>query len=205
MAFNCFGLFGLEMVLLVIESNTNGPGSDWTVAQHVSHHLTITAVWLVVGLALLLLTARVTGWRPFARRADPGRTGWLVALVAVAVYIAIQTVLWQGFKPAIEFGRLGMPVFASQYLYYLGETWVIWCTLTFAQESANRMWPRLGHIPWGGIFLALTWGVMHIVTIGHLMTAVMAAVGAVIMGIIHNALNHDIRRSYPLLALAFLL
>lgn len=203
MAFNCFGVFGLEFVVISFGIAANGQPDQWTALQNVTHHLVTVAIWVALTLLLLSVTRLVTGWHPFARTPAPNRSGWLIAIGAVVAYIAITSILWGGFKPWIEWNDLGPVVFASQYVYYLAEAWVVWCTIAFAQEAFDRWWPKLANVPWGGIFLALTWGLMHIVS-KDAMTGVMVTVTAILLGVIHNAARHDVRRSFPLIALAFL-
>ena len=205
MAFNTFALMGVEMLLLApLEMSMYGT-TELTTGQQVTHHLLTVAVWVVGGLALLLITGRVVHWRPFARQPRPSRRGWLVAGLAVLAVAAAMTVGWGALKPWKEWTELGPTLFASQYAYYLAEAFVIWCMVAFAQEAADRIAPRLHRVPWGGLVLALSWGLMHILSKADLATGLVAAATAAAYGVIFVAVKRDFRRSYPLILLAFLL
>ena len=55
---------------------------------------------------------------------------------------------------------LGVGGFTMQYVYYVFEFALIAFIVDCAQKTSERMgWSQ--RIPWGGIFLALTWSLMH--------------------------------------------
>ena len=61
------------------------------------------------------------------------------------------------------YGRAGISVFLLQHLYYLLESALILFIIVFGQEAGESLFPvrRTSLIPWGGIFCALTWGMLH--------------------------------------------
>ena len=55
---------------------------------------------------------------------------------------------------------MGIAGFAMQYIYYIFEFVLIAFIIDCAQKTTIRLGWTQG-VPWGGIFLALTWGLMH--------------------------------------------
>lgn len=93
--------------------------------------------------------------------------------------------------------------FILQYVYYAFETGLIVLEIAFAQEAGEQKFQRK-NIPWGGIFLALTWGAMHILLKGP-QAGLGTMMNAFLYGIVFILLKKDVRVAYPLIFVAFAL
>ena len=89
-----------------------------TTAQNIIHWLVTSAVWFAVGMLLIREAKKKYGFDVFARGRKVGVPGIVGAIVCVAVMAFSQYLDWGGFKPALEFERLGAVKFIFQYVYY---------------------------------------------------------------------------------------
>lgn len=76
--------------------------------------------------------------------------------------------------------------------------------LVFGQK-AFELWFKKKDIPYGGIILALTWGLAHIFTKGSIAVGLLSALGGFIFGIVYLLVNRDIKKTIPILFLMFIL
>lgn len=72
--------------------------------------------------------------------------------------------MWGGFKPAAEFTSMGHIDFLIQYVYYAAEAFLLFLILAHGQHGAELLLKKQTVIPYGGILLALTWGLVHVFT-----------------------------------------
>ncbi|MBQ3409519.1 MAG: hypothetical protein IJH12_10000 [Clostridia bacterium] len=102
-----------------------------------------------------------------------------------------------------EFNELGIVKFIFQYAYYFFEVVLIMLTISFGQRFFEGI-SKSKVIPFGGIVLACTWGLMHILT-QSFATGIFAFVSAIIYGIVYLQLNKDSKYSYFIILLMFIL
>ncbi len=93
----------------------------------------------------------------------PNTMQWLLAILLFAVAITVTTIAWGGFKPILE--PDGAVEFIFQNIYYLFETALIVLNIVFGQKFGEVL-TKKDKLPYGGLFLAFTWGLMHILTQG---------------------------------------
>jgi hypothetical protein len=67
------------------------------------------------------------------------------------------------------------------------------------------VWFHKEKIPYGGIVVALTWGLVHILSKGSLATGILAAGAGFSFGVTYLLLNRDVRKVYPVLFIMFAL
>lgn len=60
-------------------------------------------------------------------------------------------------------------------------------------------------IPWGGILVGSTWGLLHIVTKFQLYAGLLAFLEGLLLGVAYLASRKDLRIAYPLIFLMFVL
>lgn len=161
-----FAVFAWELLVLVAGDPLLAQG---TTDVGIWHQLITAAGWGAGGL-LALWAANRTGVVADLRARqprDPLATRLVVVVGAVLLAIGVRTVASGEIKIIGEVGtvladRSDAPILAILVLlvYYLTEALVIVMLILFAQRAGVR---RFGHarIPWGGLLLALTWGVMH--------------------------------------------
>ena len=168
LALYTFALVGL--VLLAVES-VLGLRADSLFAQVVHWVLTIT-VWLGGAIGLTAWAGHRTDFR-VRGDAEPrmGIVRWFAVAALVVVTLAAQCMLQRGaLSPFAEhnalserFGDAGTVAWLVQVAYYCAELAVIVLIVGFGQR-AGECWLRPTWVPWGGIMLAMTWGLVHFLT-----------------------------------------
>ena len=99
----------------------------------------------------------------------------------------------------------GGPVrFCFQYLYYAFEAVLFTLMIVFGQRACEGWFGRPG-FPYGGIAVALTWGLAHILTKGSVAVGLLSALAGFLYGVIYLLVNRDLRKAYPILCLLFML
>lgn len=104
-------------------------------------------------------------------------------------------------KPVQEYN--GIVEFVFQNVYYMFEAALILLTIAFGQKFGETLIKR-GSLPYGGIFLALTWGLIHILLQGG-QTGVYAFLMSILYGLVYILLKKNIRYSYMMIAIIFIL
>lgn len=93
---------------------------------------------------------------------------------------------------------------ALKIFYYLGESTLIVLCITFGQCFCEKQLSLNKYIPSGGLFLALTWGVIHIFLQG-VSGGLFTMFFSILAGIIYLICEKDFRWSYMFIAIAFIL
>lgn len=194
LALFAFAGFGLEILLSMIE-----PGWGDSV-----HQLVTTALWVTMAVILYFLAKKRYHFDLFAVGHKPSPAQFTSAVVLTGIGIATVTLAWSGFKPSIELQNLGTTGFIVQYIYYLAECLLILLSIVFAQKFMDEIIGNSSQIPWGGLFLALTWGSVHFLT-QDIMTGLTAMLWALIYGGIYNFCGKKTAYAFPLILIVFLL
>lgn len=196
-ALYAFGGLGIEILLMMLETNLWGiSNNQWTISQNLIHWTVTCLIW---GVLAFLLLKQIPKQRPKIKKGNAGAAG-LIILVSI-VY---TTYVWNGLKPIIEFTNNGLFKFVVQYVYYACESILILLIIVFGQMFFEKMVGRKSHLPAGSIILALTWGLIHILTQG-ISTGVYACIQACLFGFVYLALNKRIAISYVAIAFMFML
>ncbi len=193
-----FLILGFEMVIIMVEE-----GMLWGIIpsslqsyQSIIHHIIVSLIWFTGGFFLLKKS-------PVLENKE--KKNWIVAFVVFCLSIILSFISWNGFKVIQEFTSLGIMNFIFQYIYYAAESLLILTIVHFGQlalQNKKKM-PKL--FPWGGIFLALTWGLIHILSKGSIEAGLMSALAAILYGIAYLAMRQDLKSSYLLIMLMFML
>lgn len=205
LALYAFAGIGLELVLVgVIEPLFGVSVETYTTSQNIIHWIIICIIWLIVGIFLISLASKKYDFNLWEHK---GRlNGWqhLGIIICLIVSIASHYVSWGGLKPLLEFQRLGMLKFIFQYIYYLFEAFLISLIVIFGQKACEK-WFNKETIPYGGIILALSWGIMHIVSKGSVSVGLLSAFGGFLYGAAYLVVGKDYRKALPLMCLMFVL
>lgn len=92
--------------------------------------------------------------------------------------------------------------FIFQYIYYFFETFLFSLIIIFGQRACE-IWFKRENIPYGGIVLALTWGIGHILSKGSLTVGLLSALGGFLFGAAYLIVGRDYRKTLPLLFIMF--
>ncbi|BCJ93165.1 hypothetical protein acsn021_07340 [Anaerocolumna cellulosilytica] len=196
-ALYAFGGLGLEILVMMLENRFWGVQSgEWTVMQHVIHWSITCLIWGVIGYALLKKALKI--------RTENRKINWYAAGAIIIASIVYTSVTWKGFKPAIELHNNGIVKFAAQYIYYAVESLLILLIIVHGQKAFEKWFKNTKHIPFGALLLAMTWGIIHILTQG-VATGIYACIQAISFGCIYLVLNKDIKYSYIAITFMFML
>ncbi|MCY6354834.1 hypothetical protein [Clostridium sp. ZS2-4] len=199
-----FAGFGLEILLLMVEVTLfEKISSKWSVFQHCFHWTITCVMWGIVVLGLVSYSKKKYDFDIFSFRDVLNCKQWIRAVLIVIVAIIVISVVNGGIKPVTEFKNLAGVKFTFQNIYYLFESMLIMLTVVFGQKYGEILSKR-NNIPWGGIFLALTWGLVHIFT-QNLVTGIFTFIISIVFGIVYLVDNKNIRYAYPMIALIFIL
>lgn len=197
-----FAGFGLEVVLSMLLPMILGvKGSEYTLVHHCIHWTLTCLLWGSMALFLIRLSKKKYAFDIMRLNDVPDSKRWLLAVVVSLIAIIVTTVAWGGFKPVQEYK--GIVTFIFQNIYYLFEAALILLTIAFGQKFGEMLLKR-GGLPYGGIFLALTWGLIHILLQGS-ETGVYAFFMSILYGLVYILLKKNIRYSYMMIAIVFIL
>lgn len=214
-AFNClpwaflaFGCVGLEIVALLAEGVIYGSFSfgEWTTAAKLGHWAVTCILWGTSGYAIIRYMGKM-GIDVFGKGQKLSAKNWLGVFICILLSAAFSWISWGGrFKPAVEFAGLGPLKFCFQYLYYLFESLLMILTITLAQKYFDgKLHGKFArYLPSGGIFLGLTWGLMHTFSKGSLLVGLECLITALLYGAAYLAVKKDWRYAYPVIALMFM-
>ena len=195
---------GLEIVILVGEMQVYGISLDqMSKGQNIVHWVLTCLAWGTMTYALLNCSKKKYGFDSFNESQIPERRNVIVAAILVILLIIEATFAWKGLKPYKEFRGKGILLFCIQYIYYLFETALFVQIIIYGQKFGDMIFKK-ENIPWGGIMLALTWGIAHVFT-QDLFTGIETLFCAVIYGIIYLVLKKNLKWSYLLIAIAFMI
>ena len=94
-------------------------------------------------------------------------------------------------------------MFVYQYVYYIFEMLLAGLIISLSQKAFDGILGKSSNIPWGGLVLGLSWGLIHYLTKGSLFFALFAFVIAIIFGVIFNLVGKDLKKTWPLMYLVF--
>lgn len=197
-ALYAFGGLGLEVILMMIETNVYGQSSGaWSVMKQLTHWIIISFIWGCVGMILAKQLPALPQRETKIKNLAP-------AVIIIFASVVYTTIVWKGFKPAIEFSNLGAGRFFTQYVYYAFESLLTALIVAHGQTALENRFGRTKWIPYGGILLAATWGLVHISTQGAA-TGIFSIVQALLFGSIYMVFERDFKISYIAITLMFML
>lgn len=148
-------------------------------------------------MTLVKLLPAIPKWENKAKDLIP-------AVIIVFASVIYTTVAWNGFKPVIEFSNLGAGRFFTQYVYYTFESLLITLIVAHGQTALENWFGRTKWIPYGGVLLAATWGLVHIST-QDIATGIFSIIQALLFGSIYMVLHKNYKLSYIAIAVMFML
>ncbi len=201
-----FGGLGLEVLLaFVLEPILYGVSmNEWSTFQNILHWIMTCILWGIVCICLVKAAKKNYQFDLFAPQ-SPLR---LWQRVVIAVFVILSLIIsyydWNGSKVIKEFQYNGWLKFIFQYIYYIFETALVTFILVFGQKAFDQWFPKK-NIPYGGILAGLTWGLAHIFTKGSLSTGLLCAFSGFAFGSVYLLTNRDIRKTFPIVFIMFVL
>ncbi|MBQ7944416.1 MAG: hypothetical protein IJ326_10180 [Lachnospiraceae bacterium] len=205
LALLAFAGIGLEVPLFYwIEPFVYGVQySEWSVVQHLIHWTVTCILWGTVAYLLIRCAKNKYGFDICERGSKVKAWQWLTIAVVVVLSLVISYIDWNGSKVIKEFYANGWLKFIFQYIYYVFEVVLVTLILVFGQR-AFEIWFHKPNIPYGGILIALTWGIGHFFTKG-ILTGILCMISGLAFGSVYLLVNRDIRKAYGLLFVIFVL
>ena len=150
-------------------------------------------------------SAKKKGYDIFAKSEKKIRPWqWVCIAVGVAACLISTWIDWNGSKVLAEYANKGLLKFIFQYAYYFVEVFLVMLIIIFGQ-TACEVWFGKKNIPYGGIIAALTWGLGHWWSKGSLTAGLFTAACGLALGSVYLLTNRNVRLSYALLCVMFIL
>lgn len=197
-ALYAFGGLGIEILLMMIETNLYGQTSGaWSAIKHIIHWTITCFIWGCLGTVLVKQL-------PVIPKKSIKKKNLILAIMIISLSTIYTSLVWKGFKPIIELSNLGVAKFLIQYIYYAFESFLMMLIIAHGQKAFENWFSHIRIIPFGGMILAVTWGLIHIFTQGT-STGIYAVIQALLYGSFYMVLNKDYKISYIAIALMFML
>lgn len=215
-----FLILCMDIVVLCVELVfcQNALINGLTAWQHCLHFIIICIIW-GCGCYAVYRAAKEKALLPDTGN-TPEQLGALHIFplcLIVAAGILFMSLDTSGFslrlKPLSElthflqiYGNAGIAAFFLQHLYYLFESVLILFLIVLGQQAGEYLFPfhRSPTVLWGGIFCAMTWGMLHGLT-KDWETAVFCIVLSVVFNLSYFAANRRLLPSYLAIALIFVI
>ncbi len=196
---------GLEVLLAFgIEPMMYGsPINEWTDLQNIIHWLATCILWGTASWYIIHYAKKKFDFDLFQKGNKMAVWQWALVVVFVIGSLALSYFDWNGSKVIKEFFANGPVKFIFQYIYYFFETLLVMLILVFGQ-NAFEMWFHKRNIPYGGIIVAITWGIGHFFT-KDVTTGIVTVISGLAFGSVYLLVNRDIRKTYPILWVMFVL
>ncbi len=197
------GLF-LEVAVLLCEGLIYGHTNvfEYTVLQNVIHWMITCALWGTTVFFVIKHAKNKYGFDLLKKSEKMKTWQWLVVFACIVFSVFVSYISWDGFKVVKEFNNLGLVKFIFQYIYYIFETMLFTLIIVFGQKACELIFKN-DKIPYGGIVVALTWGLSHIFTKGDLMVGLASALVGFIFGAVYLLVNKDIIKTLIILYIIF--
>lgn len=180
------------------------PMQEWTQMQIILHWVITCATWGFISFLLIKCAVRKYGFHTTGDKNAMKPWQRLAVVLAVILVITYSCLNWGGLKILKEYQSKGMLLFVFQYIYYAFETVLFTLIILFGQK-AFEIWFRNERIPYGGILCGLTWGLAHAFTKSSLSMGLYGVIFGFILGTVYLLVNRDIRKTYILLFLMFVM
>lgn len=180
--------------------------SDYTTWQMLLHWVITYVTWIAAGYLLVRIAKGKLGFDIWAKGEKMKQWQFIAAFLGIVLSLAMSYFSWDGFKVIKEFQSKGLLKFIFQYIYYMIETGMFLLIIVFGQRSFE-IWTKRRNVPWGGIICGLTWGMIHLISRGvfDIENAVLSTILGFMFGAAYLLANRDIKRSWIILFLMFIL
>ena len=180
------------------------PMARWDDMQSICHWIATCATWGIIALLIVRHAKQKYGFDLFERREKIKTRQWILTAACVALVLIVQSLDWNGWKVLHEFYSKGLAKFIFQYIYYFFETVLFTLIIVFGQKACE-VWFKRENIPYGGILVALTWGLAHWATKGDFFVGLLTAAAGFCFGVVYLLLNRNIKATYLMLCVMFIL
>ncbi len=201
-----FGGLGLEVLYAFwLEPIIYGHSmQEFTTTECIIHWSITIITWLVVAYWIVKSAKKNLGFQLKETDSKWTLIGIVASCTLIGLMVAVNYVDVGGLKILHEFKRLGVLKFIFQHLYYLTEVVLFALIIVFGQKALEKLF-RKKNVPYGGIIVGLTWGLAHWFTKGSIWIGIEGIVLGFLFGAIYLFLGRDFKKTYLVLALAFII
>ncbi|MDE5769183.1 MAG: hypothetical protein K2H82_07330 [Oscillospiraceae bacterium] len=200
-----FAGLGLEIVLIsIIEPIFWGKISEYNTIQSIIHWILTILCWGIMMIVLVKSSEKKLDFRVWNHEKITTK-GIVISLILIVACIALNAYDWGSLKIVGEFQKKELIEFIFQYIYYMFEIGLVFLIVVFGQKFVESLLKKKSMIPFGGIVLGCTWGLIHILTQGSIITGLGVIAFSLMYGIIYIALNRNTKYSYLAMVIAFII
>lgn len=206
-----FGAFMLEYLsIFVIEAIVlHVDIQNYTAHQRSVHCIIMSFMWAVFIGILLLFSKKHYRFPTRGNQEDKiSLKNWIITLACFTGCKIMTFIDWHTLKVIGEAQSKTIFQFCAQYLYYIFEVMLVILIIIYGQKSAETFIKKENSIPFGGIILAMTWGIFHFVSRGvgiEIWNGISTIIFSVLSGLIYIKLNRNWLYSYLFIAMGYLL
>lgn len=206
LSLSAFAGLGLEAVFaFLLEPILYGTDMNHFTPMQTIIHWTLTCItWGIIAFLLIKASKNKYQFDLFSKQEKMKWWQWFFVTLCILYSVAASYQSWNGFKVLIEFQKRGPLLFTFQYVYYLVETILFMLIIVFAQK-AFEVWFKKKNIPFGGIICGITWGFAHAFTKGSIWIGLEGIVLGFMLGIAYLLVNRDIKKTYIVMLLMFII
>lgn len=201
-----FGGLGLEVLYAYwLEPLIYGHSmKEFTTVECILHWSVTIITWLVVAFLTIRSAQKNLGFQLRGKDSKWTLTGIITSSALVGLMLVVNYIDVGGLKIIYEFHRLGGLKFTFQHLYYLAEVVLFTLIIVFGQNALEKLFKKK-NVPYGGIIVGLTWGFAHCFTKGSIWIGLEGIVLGFLFGAVYVFLGKDFKKTYIVLALAFII
>lgn len=183
------------IVILIKEKYLGCSADEWSPNNLASYWWIMASIWFSLSILTIFLAHNFYNLNVIEHKEALNSRNALYAIsVAIFTLLVIFFIKKQfGFIYAV---RNWQSIYIAQYVYYLAEILVAICFVCFAQNSCVQDFLMSNKIPWGGVFLGLTWGLMHWWTQQSLTIGVTGMALGLIFGLLYVLFDYNFFLTY---------
>ncbi|MDO5151501.1 MAG: hypothetical protein Q4D76_19285 [Oscillospiraceae bacterium] len=206
-----FGAFMLEYlsIFLIEAMLLDVDIQNYTAHQRSVHCIIMVFMWAVFIGVLLLFSKKHCHFPTRGNQEDKiSLKNWIVTFVCFIGCKILTFIDWHTLKVIGEAQGKTIFQFCAQYLYYIFEVMLVTLIVIYGQKAVETFLKKESSIPFGGIILAMTWGIFHFVSRGvgiEIWNGISTMIFSVLSGEIYLKLNRRWLHSYLFIAMGYLL
>lgn len=196
-------IFAIEVIFLHVDIQ------NYTTHQRSIHCIIMVFMWAVFIGVLLFFSKKHYRFPTSGKQEDKiSLKNWIVTIACFIVCKILTFIDWHTLKVIGEAQGKTIFQFCAQYLYYIFEVMLVTLIIIYGQKAVETFLKKESTIPFGGVMLAMTWGMFHFVSRGvgiEIWNGISTIIFSVLSGEIYLKLNRKWLHSYFFIAMGYLL
>ncbi|MCB7305062.1 hypothetical protein NE683_15565 [Bariatricus massiliensis] len=197
-----FSIFVIEMLILHMDI------WNYTADQRSIHHLIMVSIWIVYLSFIVFYSREHYDFPSKKERTSISAKNWFVTVGCLAACKVMTFIDWHTLKVVGELQGKSIFQFIAQYMYYVVEVGIVLLIIIFGQRAFDVRMKKESAFPFGGIVLAVTWGIFHFVSRGvgiEVWNGISCMIFSILNGIMYLELDKNFVYSYIFIAIGYLL